>query len=95
MSEKVPGPGDDSWLLSKAIIFNVVNFGMVFIACVTAVSLGGIVTITTLSKMSGFCTGLGIYIAVMAGREWLLMTLAPRFFNVEDVKRMSSQIDKK
>lgn len=96
MSDEEKKPGDledDIWLFSRLAFLFILSTGLLIAAVVTAVAIGGIVAIDTQNNLYGLLSGLSIFNAVMAGREWAIVNLTVRIFTLEEAQKIDRMGD--
>lgn len=85
--------GDYAWLFTKVLLFLGTHVATLLIAVCTATAVGGITLQETQNKLYGLLTGIGTFLACLAGRELLLAKVVRTFFDKKDIEDMDKVIE--
>jgi len=85
--------GDYAWLFTKVLLFLGTHVATLLVAVCTATAVGGITLQETQNKLFGLLTGIGTFMACLAGRELVIAKVVLTFFNKKDIEDMDKVIN--
>lgn len=86
--DEVMSREDRVWLFSRIFVMLLANYLIIFAVVLTSSSVSFLVANQLDSNITGFATGLTLFISGMAGRELAYFTLAQVIFSKEDVEAL-------